>query len=279
MNPAQPIVAVQGIAGSFHEMAAHDYFGPDIETVDCLSFKQVCDTLKRGEADYCVMAIENTIAGSLLPNYTLLLDYHFKIIGEVYLPIHMHLLANPGVKLKDVRWIQSHPIAIQQCMQFIWTLEDVEIHEMADTAIAAKDLHESGMKDTAAIANEASAQRYELDILRRDIETKDKNFTRFLVLSNFMIQREEHNKASLSLVLDHHPGSLADVLDIFRENRINLSKIQSLPVLDNPMEIMLQLDIEFERKEDYERAISQTLKIAAGLNILGEYKRADRPAV
>jgi len=277
MNPEQPIVAIQGIAGSFHELAAHEYFGSNIETLECVSFKEVCDALKRGEADYSIMAIENTIAGSLLPNYTLLLDYHFKIIGEVFLPIHMHLLAHPGVKLKDIRYIQSHPIAIQQCMQFIWTLLDVEIHEMADTAVAAKDVHDRLLKDTAAIANEQSASRYELDILRRDIETKHKNYTRFLVLSNFMIQREENNKASLSLVLDDHPGSLADVLDIFREQRVKLAKIQSLPVLDNVMETMLQCDIEFERKEDYERSISQILKLASGVSILGEYERAARP--
>lgn len=279
MNSEHPIVAIQGIAGSFHELAAHEYFGSEIETLECVSFKEVCDVLKRGDADYSIMAIENTIAGSLLPNYTLLLDYHFKIIGEVYLPIHMHLVANEGVTLNDVRYVQSHPIAIQQCMQFLWTLKDVEIHEMADTAIAAKDVHERKLTDTAAIANEQSAERYELNILRRDIETRHKNFTRFLVLSNYMLQREEHNKASISLVLDDHPGSLADVLDIFREHRVNVCKIQSLPVLDNPMEMMLQLDIEFERKEDYERSITEVLKAASGVSILGEYAKAERPQV
>lgn len=256
-----------------------EFFGPNIETADCLSFKQVCDTLKQGEADYSMMAIENTIAGSLLPNYNLLLDYHFKIMGEVYLPIHMHLLANPGVKLKDIRYIQSHPIAIQQCMQFIWTLKDAEIHEMADTAIAAKDVHDRELTDTAAIANEQSAQRYGLEILRRDIETRHKNFTRFLVLSNFMRQREDNNKASISLVLDHHPGSLADVLDVFREHYINLSKIQSMPVLDNSMEYALQIDIEFDRKEDYERGIAKVLRMSSGLSILGEYRKAASPGI
>ncbi len=148
----------------------------------------------------------------------------------------------------------------------------------ADTAMAAKALERGAQDYLAAIANEHSANRYGLEILRRDIESQHQNFTRFLVLSTIMVQSQEHNKASLSLVLDHHPGSLADVLDIFREHRINLTKVQTFPVLDNPMEYMVQIDIEFHKKEDYERAISQALKSVSGISILGEYKRANLPA-
>src|SRR6187551_1406653 len=135
-------VAIQGIASSFHEVAALSYFSEPINTIECLSFHELCERLKVGDADYAVMAIENSIAGSILQNYFLLQEYHFSIVGELYLPIHMHLLALPGVKLSDIRSIESHPMAIRQCAEYLHDLKNVEIRESDDTALSAKRVSE-----------------------------------------------------------------------------------------------------------------------------------------
>ena len=153
-------VAIQGIATSFHEVAALSYFKDPIETVECLTFHQLCESLKNGYSDFAVMAIENSIAGSILPNYFLLQSYHFSIVGELYLPIHMHLLTLPGVQLSDIKTIESHPMAIRQCSEFLQGIIGVEVRESDDTALSAKRVKELKLRDTAAIANEFAAKKY-----------------------------------------------------------------------------------------------------------------------
>ena len=177
-------VAIQGIATSFHEIAAMRFFAgaQAMETVECLSFHELCESLDKGDSNFAVMAIENSIAGSILPNYFLLQSYHFSIIGELYLPIHMHLLALPGVKREDIRCIESHPMAIRQCAEFIQSLPGVEVRESDDTALSAKRVKDQKLTDTAAIANEVAAKKYGLQILEKRIETHKKNFTRILVI-------------------------------------------------------------------------------------------------
>ena len=219
-------IAIQGIATSFHEVAAVTHFDGPIDTVECLSFHALCETLKHDRADYAVMAIENSIAGSILPNYFLLQEYHFSIVGELYLPIHMHLLALPGVKMKDIKSIESHPMAIRQCSEFLHRLDGVEIRESDDTALSAKKIKDKKLRDTAAIANEQAAKKFGLQILEKRIETHKKNFTRFLVLAKNNAGRIESNKASLSFEVANEAGSLANVLMSFKENQINLTKIQ-----------------------------------------------------
>src|SRR5262245_49758951 len=190
-------VAIQGIATSFHEVAALSYFDRPIETIECLSFHHLCEDLKHVRADYAVMAIENSIAGSILPNYFLLQEYHFSIVGELYLPIHMHLMALPGVKLDKVRCIESHPMAIRQCAEFLHRLNGIDVRESDDTALSAKRIKDEKLKDVAAIANEAAAKKFGLAILEKRIETHKKNFTRFLVLARKTEPVAECNKASL----------------------------------------------------------------------------------
>jgi len=219
-------VAIQGITASFHEVAALTYFDQPIETVECLSFHALCESLKHNQCDYAVMAIENSIAGSILPNYFLLQEYHFSIVGELYLPIHMHLLALPGVKLEDIRSIESHPMAIRQCTEFLHKLNGVEIRESDDTALSAQKVKLKKLKDTAAIANEHAAKKFGLQILEKRIETNKKNFTRFLILTKKNGTAKESNKASLCFEVANEVGSLADVLMAFKENSINLTKIQ-----------------------------------------------------
>lgn len=267
-------VAIQGIATSFHEVAAMTYFDQTIETVECLSFHQLCETVKNDKADYAVMAIENSIAGSILPNYFLLQEYHFNIVGELYLPIHMHLLALPGVKIADIKAIESHPMAIRQCSEFLRELNGIEIRESDDTALSARRVSEKKLKDTAAIANEFAAKKFGLQILEKRIETHKKNFTRFLVLTKRVNGKIESNKASLCFEVSHEVGSLADALMVFKNNNINLTKIQSIPIIGKPSEYSIHVDVEWKRRKNYDDAMGQVLRQVKNLNVLGEYKKA-----
>ena len=253
-------VAIQGIRASFHEEAAFKFFGNDIETIECDSFKQTCEVLKDKKADYVVMAIENSIAGSLLPNYTLLREYNFSIVGEVYLAIQLHLLALPGVKFKDIKYVQSHPIAIRQCSDFFDEFPNLQVIESSDTAACAKKIREENLTDTAAIANLLAAKLYDLQVMERRIESNKKNFTRFLILADKPIGNTEVNKASLSFQVGNSVGSLAEVLNIFSEYKINLSKIQSMPVLGKRNEYNFYVDIEWKNQSDYDSAIRKVLK-------------------
>jgi prephenate dehydratase len=267
-------IAIQGIATSFHEVAALSYFEDPIETVECLSFHQLCESLKNGYSDYAVMAIENSIAGSILPNYFLLQSYHFSIIGELYLPIRMHLMALPGVKIEDLKTIESHPMAIRQCAEFLQGLNGVEIRESDDTALSAKRVAEFKLKDTAAIANEYAASKYKLEILEKRIETHKKNFTRFLILTKRTDGKVESNKASLCFEVANEVGSLADALMTFKNHSINLTKIQSIPIIGKPSEYSIHIDVEWKRRKSYDDALRQVLRQVKNLNVLGEYKKA-----
>lgn len=267
-------VAIQGIATSFHEVAALTYFKDPIETIECLSFHRLCESLKDGESDYAVMAIENSIAGSILPNYFLLQTYHFNIIGELYLPIHMHLLALPGVKLEDIKTVESHPMAIRQCAEYLQSLNGIELRESDDTAYSAKRVKELKLKNTAAIANEFAATRFGLQILEKRIETHKKNFTRFLILAKKGVVAPEGNKASLSFEVANEVGSLAEALMTFKVNSINLTKIQSIPIIGKPNEYSIHIDVEWKRRKSYDEAMKQVLRQVKNLNILGEYKKA-----
>ncbi|HYI76367.1 MAG TPA: prephenate dehydratase [Chryseolinea sp.] len=267
-------IAIQGITTSFHEVAAMTYFDEPVDTVECLTFHQLCERLKNGDADRAVMAIENSIAGSILPNYFLLQEYHFSIIGELYLPIHMHLLALPGVTLKDIKTIESHPMAIRQCAEYLHDLSNVEIRESDDTALSAKRVSELKLKDTAAIANEYAAKKFGLEILDKRIETHKKNFTRFLILTKRSNGKAESNKASISFEVANEVGSLAEALMTLKNHSINLTKIQSIPIIGRPSEYSIHIDVEWRKRKNYDDAIQLVLRQVKNLNVLGEYKKA-----
>ena len=267
-------IAIQGIATSFHEVAALTYFSQPIQTVECLSFHALCESLKKGECDFAVMAIENSIAGSILPNYFLLQEYHFSIIGEVYLPIHMHLLAMPGVKLGDIKTIESHPMAIRQCSDYLYKLNGVQLVESDDTALSARKVKEQKLRTTAAIANEYAAKKFGLSMLEKRIETHKKNFTRFLILTRKIKTAPDCNKASLCFEVANEVGSLAEALMTFKNNSINLSKIQSIPIIGKPSEYSIHIDVEWKKRRSYDTAIGEVLRQVKNLNILGEYKKA-----
>lgn len=270
-------VAIQGIKASFHEEAALKFFGNNIETIECNSFKQTCEELKNKQADFVVMAIENSIAGSLLPNYTLLRDYHFSIIGEVYLHIQLNLMALPGVRFEDIKKVESHPIAIRQCDDFFNEHPELNVFESSDTAACAKRIQDEQLKDTAAVANKLAAETYGLEIMERRIETNKKNYTRFLILTDSKdIIVPDANKSSISFQVTDEVGSLVKVLNIFAEHNINMSKVQSMPILGKRNQYNFYIDLEFPSKTDYEEAVRKILRYTVNFAIMGEYKKNDQ---
>lgn len=274
MKIEKPRVAIQGIRASFHEEAAFKYFGENIETIECNSFKQTFEALKNKTADYVVMAIENSIAGSILPNYSLLLGYAFPVVGEIYLPIQLHLMALPGVKFEDVKYVTSHPIAIRQCVDFFDEYPHLKIIESNDTAACAKRIRDEQLSDTVAIANTLAARLYGLDVLERRIESNKKNFTRFLIITHHEnAEKKQPNKASLCFQVGNTVGALAKVLNVFADEGVNMSKIQSMPILGKRNEYNFYVDIEWDQPKQYDTAIRQILKYTQNFNILGEYER------
>jgi len=274
MKKEKTRVAIQGIRASFHEEAALKYFGENIQTIECNSFKQTFDALENNQADYVVMAIENSIAGSILPNYSLLLNYNFPVIGEIYLPIQLHLMALPGVSFEQIKYVTSHPIAIRQCIDFFDEYPHLKIVESNDTAACAKRIADEKLTDTVAIANNLAAKLYGLDIIERRIESNKKNFTRFLILTTHdNVVKAPANKASLCFQVSNQVGALAKVLNIFANLGVNMSKIQSMPVLGKRNEYNFYVDVEWEETKQYDSAVKQILKYTHNFNILGEYKR------
>lgn len=269
-------IAIQGIAGSFHEDAVQRYFDEEVEVVECKSFTSVCEVVDTDKAGYAAMAIENSIAGSLLNNYQLIRDYHLKIIGEIYIHIQMNLMSFEGLKKEEITDIYSHTIALKQCAEYLENyFPDARLHEMSDTAASAKFISEARPKGAAAIGNLRSASMYGLQVLETGIETNKKNYTRFLILSKHGNPCEFANKASICFEVGHFYGALANVLNTLADNKINLTKIQSVPIIGRPNEYTFHVDIEWESLDNYERAIHQVLKSVSSLAILGEYKRGE----
>jgi len=269
-------VAIQGIKGSNHHQVALDYFGEDITLSECDSFDQMVNELINGNVDKAVMAIENTIAGSIIPNYALVHHNKLHIIGEHYLNIHHHLMALEGQRLADIKEVHSHPMALLQCKKFFANYPTIKLVETSDTADSAKHIQDQQLKGIAAIAPKKAAELYQLAIIADDIQTIKHNATRFIIIkaTNKELSKSEINKASLRFVLDHKRGSLATVLNVLSDCSINLTKIQSLPVIDVPWKYAFFVDITFENYEDYQKAHSLLDIMAEEFLVLGEYKNA-----
>ncbi len=269
-------VAIQGIKGSFHEDAAMKYFSEEIEIVECKSFRSVCELIDQDKVDFAVMAIENSISGSILQNYSLIRDYHLRIIGEIYIHIQMNLMALPGVKKRDIKEIYSHPVSFLQCAEYIEKyFPKVETKELGDNAAVAKLIAKEQITYAAAISNLRSAELYGLEVLEKSIESNRKNYTRFLILAKHGNPAEMANKASVCFEVGHFHGALARVLNTFAEHEINLTKIQSLPIIGKPSEYSFHVDLEWDKLENYEKAIHMVLKNVSSLSILGEYVRGE----
>ena len=269
-------IAIQGISGSFHEDAARRFFEDEIQVVECKSFTSVCNLIDTDQVNIAVMAIENSIAGSLLQNYALIRDYHLKVIGEIYIHIQMNLMANPGVAKEDIKTIYSHPIAIKQCAEYLENFfPDVRIIENQDTAASGKLVRDEKLMDSAAIGNLRTAELYNLEILDTGLETNKRNYTRFLILSKHAVPNILSNKASLCFEVGHYYGALANVLNTFAQNKINLTKIQSVPIVGKPNEYTFHVDVEWDSVENYEKALHAILKNVSSLSVLGEYVRGE----
>jgi prephenate dehydratase len=269
-------VAIQGIAGSFHEDAARRYFDEEIDVVECKSFRKVCELIDTDQVDIAVMAIENSIAGSLLNNYALIRDFHLRIIGEIYIHIQLNLMVLKGVEKKDIQEIYSHPVSFQQCSEYLeQNFPDVKTVELGDNAAVAQYIAEGKIRNAAAISNNRSAELYGLQLLETGIESNKKNYTRFLILAKHGNPSKDTNKASICFEVGHYYGSLAGVLNILADNEINLAKIQSVPIVGKPNEYTIHVDIEWNSIEKYERAIHQVLKKVSSLSILGEYCKGE----
>ena len=267
-------VAIQGIKGCFHEMAARKYYDSEIDLVECDTFRELCYSLKNGECDTAIMAIENTLAGSLLPNYALIQRHNFFIIGEVYLRIKMNLMSLPGTSLNQIKEVISHPVALSQCEDFLEGLESIKLLEYHDTAAAAALVKERNSSTSAAIASYLSAELYGLEIISEGIETHKKNYTRFLILSRDRIDIENSNKASISLEISHTPGSLSDVLLIFKEQGVNLTKIQSVPIIGKPYQYAFKIDLQWKDISNYHQSIADLKKMGCEVQVLGEYMKS-----
>jgi len=270
-------IAIQGIAGSFHEDAARKYFGPeDIGIVECRSFSSVCKLIDEDKVDIAVMAIENSIAGSILQNYSLIRDFHLRVIGEIYIHIQMNLMMLPGGKKEGIEVIYSHPIAIRQCAEYLESyFPHVKVIENQDTAASGKILKDEKLTRAAAIGNLRTAEIYGLEVIETGLESNKKNYTRFWILSKHANHDMKNNKASICFEVGHYYGALAKVLNIFAEHKINLNKIQSVPIIGKPNEYTIHVDVEYETEENYEKAIHHVLKNVSSLSILGEYVRGE----
>ncbi|NML23228.1 chorismate mutase [Pseudoflavitalea sp. G-6-1-2] len=268
-------VSIQGYEGSFHQVAAQQYFGKDVEVIPCATFREVVKIAgNKKESDGGLMAIENSIAGSILPNYSLLQKSNLQIVGEVYLPIKQHLLVNPGVKLEDIREVHSHHMAIQQCLEYLDKF-DWKLVETEDTALSAKKLHQHKSKHIAAIASKLAADLFELDVITPNIHTMKSNYTRFLVIKRPDTAEvvEDANKASVNFNTDHSRGSLARVLTRIADGGINLSKLQSFPIPGSDWQYSFHADMEFETLQQFEDVINEITPITTELKVYGVYKK------
>ncbi len=269
-------IAIQGIKGSNHHQVAKEYFGDEIELVECMSFDYLVDRLLDKTADKGVMAIENSIAGSIIPNYALIYHNNLHIIGEYYLNIHHHLMVLKGKKLADIKEVHSHPMALLQCMEFFRDYPKIKLVEDADTAETAKRIQERQLKHVAAIAPKVAAKLYDLDIVADDIQTIKNNATRFIIVKskNKDIPKEEINKASVRFVTDHKRGSLAAILNVMSDCLLNLTKIQSLPIIETPWKYAFFVDVTFESYNHFSKAKSLLDIMSEDFKVLGEYKNA-----
>jgi prephenate dehydratase len=276
-------VAIQGGLGAYHGIAAEKFFADEeVEIIPCIGFKDIFSAIKKDANVVGIMAIENTIAGSLLPNYELLKEHKLPIAGEFKLRVSHCIAALPGQTIHDIKEVQSHPIALMQCGDFLSTLTGIKVVEHEDTALAARDIQKYNLIGNAAICSERAAEIYGLNILARGIETNKRNFTRFLVFGNSWVvadiqKNEPINKASIVFTLPHAEGSLSKVLSVFSFYGINLTKIQSLPIIGREWEYQFYVDFKFDDIERYKQSLSAIRPLINELKNLGEYPEGITP--
>lgn len=269
-------VAIQGIKGSFHHIVSKHYFNGSTKIVECLSFDTTVESLLSKKTDAAVLAIENSIAGSILPNYALIDKNNLHIVGEYYLDIQHNLMALPGQRIQDIKEVYSHPMALLQCKEFFKKYPHIKLVEDKDTAEVAQRIHLHKIDGIAAIASLLAAELFELEVLAESIQTIKHNETRFVIVKrkNHEIPLSEINKASVNFELSSKRGSLATVLNVMSDCKLNLTKIQSLPKIETPWLYSFFVDVTFESYEDFAKAKSVLQIMAQHFKVLGEYKNA-----
>ena len=271
-------VTIQGIAGCYHDAAAHEFFGDEeIETIPCDTFPSMFDTLRGDPSLFATLAIENTIAGSLLQNHELLRKSNMTIIGEQKMHISHVLAALPGQTINSLTEVNSHPMALMQCENFLLRHPNMKMVEKNDTAGSACEIAEKQLMGHAAICGKYAAQLYGLEVLAEDIQTIKRNFTRFLILADPMAEQtlnplHKKNKASLVFALPHEQGSLSQVLAIFSFYGMNLTKIQSLPILGREWEYRFYINLTFDDYTRYRQSVDAVRPLISDFKILGEYE-------
>lgn len=268
--------AIQGIKGSFHHIVSKEFFENEVEVDECMTFDETVNSVMTGKTDVAIMAIENSIAGSIIPNYSLIDTNELHIIGEHFLDIQHHLMAWPNQSLKDLKEVWSHPMALLQCKAFFKNHPHIRLVEDKDTAEVAKRIQEKKIENVAAIASGLAAQLYDLEIISKSIQTIAHNETRFVIVKkqNSVIPEEQINKASVKFELEHKRGSLASVLNVFSDCKLNLTKIQSLPKIDTLWKYAFFVDVTFQSYKDFEKTKAIMNIMAQDFKVLGEYKNA-----
>lgn len=276
-------VAIQGVSGAFHEIAAREFFrGEEIDILPCNTFKELFQSLADDDSLLGIVAIENTIAGSLLQNHNLLRESGCMIIGEHKLRIEHNLAVLPGQKIEDIDEVYSHPIALMQCEDFLDGHRHVKAIESEDTALSAKDIADNKLTRRGAICSSLAAEKYGLEIIAKGIETNKRNFTRFLIIAEPKLAEEltngvELNKSSLVFTLPHEEGSLAKVLSILSFYHVNLTKIQSLPIIGEEWKYQFYINLTFNDYTRYRQSLEAIIPLTKDFQILGEYKEASTP--
>ncbi|RKS56133.1 prephenate dehydratase [Gillisia mitskevichiae] len=270
----EKIIGIQGVQGSFHHLVAQEYFGTNVKVQECMSFHELVNSLVAGESQEIVMAIENSIVGSILPNYALIDEHNLSVVGEHYIPINMNLMAVPGQDISNIKKVFSHPMALLQCKEFFKKYPHIKLIEDTDTAEVARRISEKRSMGIGAVASTMAAELFGLEILAEGIHTKKSNATRFLIVSN--IKKEPNgiqmDKASLKFELESRRGSLVSVLNIIRDYNLDMTKIQSMPIIETPWKYSFFVDVIFEDHLEFQKAMEIVEVMTEHLKILGTYK-------
>ncbi|MEM0542857.1 prephenate dehydratase [Flavobacterium sp. j3] len=271
-------IAIQGIKGSFHHQVAQEYFEQEHELDECMSFNDLVQSLVSNQSQKGVMALENSIAGSIIPNYALIDRNNLHIIGEHYLDIHMNLMVLKGQKIEDIKEVHSHPIALLQCAVFFHQYPHIKLVESGDTAETARRIQENKLTGIGAVAAPIAARLYDLEILASGIHTIQSNKTRFVIVKtkNKEWPKESIDKASVKFELDDTAGSLATVLNVMNNCKLNLTKIQSMPIIETPFQYSFFVDVVFEKYKHFEKAIKILELMTTHFKVLGEYKNGKK---
>lgn len=265
-------IAIQGIRGAFHQQAAEMYFNQKIEIDANTTFRDVIDSVNQNTSDMGIIAIENTISGTIHNNLNLIRESDLKIIGEVYLRIEQNLAVLPGTQLEDLKQVESHYMAINQCRDFFRKYPKIQLVESPDTALSIKMVAERKNKSIGAIGSDLAIREYGLINISKGIETNKKNYTRFLIISKSNLNNTDIDKASIVLVLPHEKGSLAKALSLINQSGINLSKIESFPIIGEPWHYQFYLDLHFSQQGNYRKLLDELGNYSLEYQILGEYK-------